>query len=172
MAVREKPYPRRQLGATIVEFGLIAPIVLFLILGILDFGRLFFAYNAMQEITRTIARNAVVNGTSSTDAVINGGLFGLAAIPGIPEITTENIQVRYLRSNLSEITTLPENLQAECITGGNDCIAFVQVQITGAQYVPFVQYMLKPIAGDEVIDVTFDLPASSVTMPAESMGIE
>lgn len=49
-----------QCGAAIVEFAIIAVVFLTLVLGIMDFGRMLFTWNAAAEATRWGARVAVV----------------------------------------------------------------------------------------------------------------
>ena len=51
---------KRQLGAAIVEFAIVAVVFLTLLLGIMDFGRMLFTWNAAAEATRWGARVAVV----------------------------------------------------------------------------------------------------------------
>lgn len=50
----------RQSGATAVEFALVLLIFLTFLLGILDFSRMLFTWNAANEATRAGARYAVV----------------------------------------------------------------------------------------------------------------
>ena len=51
---------RLENGAAIVEFAIIAVVFLTLLLGIMDFGRMLFTWNAAAEATRWGARVAVV----------------------------------------------------------------------------------------------------------------
>ena len=48
-------------GQSLVEFALVLPIFLILILGILDFGRAVAAYNSVSNGARSGARVAIVN---------------------------------------------------------------------------------------------------------------
>ena len=48
------PAPRR--GQTLVEFALIVGVFLFMIMGILDFGRAIFLYNGVSEAARDLSR--------------------------------------------------------------------------------------------------------------------
>lgn len=58
---------RRQVGAAIVEFALVAMIFLTLLIGIMEFGRWLFTLNAASEATRLGARLAVVCSKSDAD---------------------------------------------------------------------------------------------------------
>lgn len=51
---------KKQLGATTVEFALVLLVFLTFLLGILDFSRMLFTWNAANEATRAGARYAVV----------------------------------------------------------------------------------------------------------------
>jgi Flp pilus assembly protein TadG len=57
----------RQRGATAIEFALVIPIFFTFFLGILDFSRLLFTWNAANEASRAGARYAVVCGTTGGD---------------------------------------------------------------------------------------------------------
>jgi Flp pilus assembly protein TadG len=48
-------------GQALVEFALILPILLILLLGVLDFGRAVAAYNSVSNAARSAARVAIVN---------------------------------------------------------------------------------------------------------------
>ena len=51
---------KQQSGATAVEFALVAGLFLTVLLGIMDFGRVLFTWNAVTEATRVGARVSVV----------------------------------------------------------------------------------------------------------------
>lgn len=61
----------KQLGATTVEFALVLLVFLTFLLGIMDFSRMLFTWNAANEATRAGARYAVVcdNTTNSTQVL-------------------------------------------------------------------------------------------------------
>jgi hypothetical protein len=48
-------------GQALVEFALVLPILLILLLGVLDFGRAIAAYNSVSNAARSGARVAIVN---------------------------------------------------------------------------------------------------------------
>lgn len=49
-----------QQGVTLVEFALITPIVVLILLGIFDFGRAIYQYNTLSHLAREGARFAIV----------------------------------------------------------------------------------------------------------------
>lgn len=58
MSPRILPY--RMHGATVVEFALVAALLMTLLFGIIEMGRLMFYWNTATELTRLGARTAVV----------------------------------------------------------------------------------------------------------------
>ena len=50
-------------GQALVEFALILPVLVLLLMGLFDFGRLIVAYNTVSEAARIGARVAIVNQT-------------------------------------------------------------------------------------------------------------
>lgn len=56
---------RRDRGQSLVEFALIIPVIILLLMGLFDFGRLVFYFNSVSESARNGARVAIVNQTSA-----------------------------------------------------------------------------------------------------------
>ena len=157
---------QQQRGAAAVEFALIAILLFTVLFGIIEFGRLFYLYNTVQEVTRHAAREAVVrwvdNSSTSPAKVI--ALFGGPSLPAGAEITANNVDIQYLTANGAVPSPFPasaaDNISA-CLTGPTGCIALVQVSIINASYVPMIG--LFPF-------LALRIPASTVTLPAESLG--
>jgi len=73
---------RRAAGQSLVEFALVFPVLIIMLIAIFDFGRLVFAYNAITNAAREGARVGIINQTESgiQDEVINQGTsLGLVA---------------------------------------------------------------------------------------------
>lgn len=58
-------HAKRDRGQTLVEFALILPIFILLLVGIFDMGRGVFAYNTINNAAREAVRVAIVNQTNS-----------------------------------------------------------------------------------------------------------
>jgi len=60
-------------GQTLVEFALILPIFILVLIGIFDFGRAVYAYNTISNAARQAVRVAIVNQdtTTITDTAVN-----------------------------------------------------------------------------------------------------
>lgn len=156
---------RQQRGAAAVEFAIVAMLLFVLLFAILEFGRLFYVLNSVQEVTRRAAREAVVRWTNEEDYIKQLALFGSAnGLPAGAEITKDNITIDYLNASGSLSSPRPataaDNI-AECLSGSARCIAYVRVSVTGATYAPMVSLFSN---------FRIPIPTSSVIMPAESMG--
>ena len=155
-----------QRGAAAVEFAIIAMLLFTVLFGIIEFGRLFYVINTVQEVTRHAAREAVVLwvDNSNTSQAKRIALFSRASLPAGAEIRAANIDIQYLTASGGTPSPFPssaaDNISA-CLTGPAGCIALVQVSIINASYVPMVG--LFPF-------LRLRIPASTVTMPAESLG--
>jgi energy-converting hydrogenase Eha subunit E len=174
-----KPTVSIERGAAIVEFALVTLIFIVFVLGIMEFGRMFYVLNTVQEVTRRAARAAVVeNFNSEVDAVrryavLRAGSTGTVHLPAAPEISSTSIQINYLNGTLAQASPLPldpaDNLSAcNDVTRTSSCIRFVETCVatngdcTGTlTYAPMVS--LFPF-------LAISIPVSSVVMPAESLG--
>jgi len=76
----------RQTGATAVEFALVLMLFLTFLLGILDFARMLWTWNAAAEATRWGARAAVVCDRGAPVVLSNMQKF-------LPQLTAANISV-------------------------------------------------------------------------------
>ena len=78
-------------GQAMVEFALVLPILLMLVIGIFEFGRAWNAYQVITDAAREGARNMVVAGVPATEAsvnqVVNTALFA-AALDSTRDVTT------------------------------------------------------------------------------------
>lgn len=73
----------KQLGATTVEFALVLLIFLTFLLGLMDFSRMLFTWNAANEATRAGARYAVVCDDTANSAQVLARMKAL-----LPQIQT------------------------------------------------------------------------------------
>lgn len=79
---------KHQKGTTAVEFAIVVALFLTVLLGILDFGRILFTWNAVGEATRWGARQAVVCGQGSTSVL--GKMHTI-----LPTLTSANVSVQW-----------------------------------------------------------------------------
>lgn len=88
---------KRQSGATAVEFALVLLIFLTFLLGILDFSRMLFTWNAANEATRSGARYAVVCDDTGNSAQV---LLKMQAL--LPQI--QSIDLAWVPTNCTSAT--------------------------------------------------------------------
>jgi hypothetical protein len=60
---------RSERGSQLIEFGLVLPLLLLVVLGIMDFGLLFQKYEAVTNAAREGARIAALDGYTEADVV-------------------------------------------------------------------------------------------------------
>jgi Flp pilus assembly protein TadG len=136
---------KNQSGATAVEFALVLMIFLTFLLGILDFARMLWTWNAATEATRWGARVAVVCNINSPAVLANMRNF-------VPQLTAANVQVDWYDKTGSISTTCDHN---SC--GG------VNVQITGLDY-----QWISPVGFG--VHAAIRMPSFSTYLPREVMG--
>ncbi|WP_175693706.1 TadE/TadG family type IV pilus assembly protein [Burkholderia ambifaria] len=90
MNPRPSPLSRRraQRGSTIVEFALIASILIMLLIGIFEFGRVMFYWNTASEAIRLGARTAIV-----CDVNAAGVVKRVRSL--LPILASSNVSVTY-----------------------------------------------------------------------------
>lgn len=165
-----------QQGAAAVEFALIASFFLFLLLGIVEFGRFLYLYNSVQEVTRCAARQAVVQWTNQVAGIQRACIFregstGDVSLPAAPEVTNTNVRIRFINASLADASPLPisaEDNIAACIdaTRVNSCIRYVEASIQDSSGNP-ISY--QPMIGLFQY-MGIDIPSSITRMPVESLG--
>jgi Flp pilus assembly protein TadG len=84
---------RHQKGATAVEFAFVALILITLVIGIMELGRIMFTWNAANEATRDGARAAVVCTVDTSKALVTARMQRF-----LPQLTSSEVVVEYLPS--------------------------------------------------------------------------
>ena len=138
---------RFQNGTTTVEFAIVGAVVLTILFAVIEFGRIVFTLNMLDEGARRAARVAAVCNVGNA-AVANAATF--VSLPGL---STTNVVTEYLSENGTPLGNP---------TGGNySLIRYVRVRIVGYSF---------PIA-IPFIAATFTPPEISSTLPRESLGV-
>lgn len=179
-----------QRGAAAVEFALVAIPFFLLMFGAMEFGRLMYLWNTVQEVTRNAARRAVVTDFTNTTAIASikqSAVFRVTAgsLPGASEISDARVNIRYLNATGSLSSPMPlspgDNIAA-CLdsTRAAECISFVEVCVSTGNtceagelisFVPMVSLFSQ--SGPYSTDLTgLKIPLSTVRMPAESLGFQ
>ena len=135
----------RQTGATIVEFSLVLMLFLTLFLGILDFARMLWTWNAANEATRWGARVSVVCDRGAAAVLASMQKF-------VPQLAAANVQIDWYDAS--------GNISATC--DSTNC-AGVNVLITGLNY-----QWLSPLGF--ATQAAIPMPGFSTYLPREVMG--
>lgn len=167
-----------QRGAAAVEFALIAIAFFTIFFSIIEFGRFFYLYNTVQEVTRCAARHAVVRWTDQVDGIQRACVFqpgsaGEVRLLGAPEVTNVKVSIRFINASGGTANPMPgspgDNIVACLDPAANSCIRFVEASVqdcSGQSCVP-VQYL--PMTGLFTF-MAINIPNSTVRMPVESLG--
>lgn len=136
----------RQTGGTAVEFALVLLVFLTFFLGIVDFARMLWTWNAANEATRWGARVAVVCDKGAAAVLADMQKF-------LPQLTASNVLVDWYDAAGAISTTCDHT----------NC-AGVSVRITNLNY-----QWISPIAGVAVLP-SIAMPGFSTYLPREIMG--
>jgi Flp pilus assembly protein TadG len=131
-------------GSTLVEFALGVTVFATAMFGVLEFGRVLWAHNALSDAARRGARYATLHASADISQVKNVVVYGNAGGTGNPMLSglsTANVNVAYSGFGLNEGT--------------------VTVSITDYQF-----QLVIPIVG-----TTITMPSYSTTLTAESAGL-
>lgn len=139
-----------QRGTAMVEFAIVAPLLLFLILATFEFGRMISQYNTLTKAVRDGARYA-----ASTAA---GGTTGVVNITSSIQSTVRNLVVTGT-ANGSGGPLLPGTAPAVSVTDGGN--GYVSVSASYA-YQPLIGASLPTFGLGARIPLTITLNAQTI----------
>lgn len=129
----------RSRGQGLVEFAIVLPVIMLVIMGLLDLGRAIYTYNTLAQASRQAARVAIVDQTSDviTDqAIDSAATLGLAA---------SNVDVCFKTEDTSatDCSTSDDDCpQADRVIG---CLAVVKTHVSYAPFTPVVALLFSTI---------------------------
>jgi hypothetical protein len=141
----------RQKGVTTVEASIVAMLALIILFGVLEIGRVFFVWNALEEATRRGARVAAVCQLNDP-AIGQIASFTASGRPIVNGLSPANIELSYLDMNGN---LLPDPAASFGL------INFVRVRI-----VNYTHQFLIPL-----FVTSFTAPPFTAVLPAESLGV-
>jgi len=144
---------RNQLGMSTVEFAIVGSTFFLILFAVVEFGRLMFVLNTLDEVTRRGARLAAVCpiDNASQSFVQDQARFNGNHLNGL---TAEMVDLAYLTADGS-----PADLSD--ITAAIPSIRYVRASINNYQH-----QLLVPI-----LNLTVPAPDFSTTIPSESLGV-
>lgn len=117
-------------GQSLVEFALIFPIFILVLVGLFDLGRAVFAYNTISNASRESVRVAIVN---QTTAAVQGEALKQAVSLGL---VPADVTISYID---------PDDPTAFCAAPyGIGCVASVTVQYDYSAATPVISQIIGP----------------------------
>lgn len=138
----------RQRGIYAVEFSVAALVFFVVLFMVIEFSRLLYSWNVMEEVTRRAARLTAVCPVTEPEHIRQRALLPGSALPDFSEA---NVLIEYLTGTGGQIS--------DPVAGFGE-IYFVRASITNYTYEAFFP-----------LNVLFDVPTFEITLPAESLGI-
>ena len=148
---------RDRRGQALVEFGLIFPILVLLMVAAIDIGRGVFAYNSVTNAAREGARLAIVNQDTT--------LITQRAIKEthIAETASPNVRITFWKLTS---TPNPNSLTGDC-AAGYGCQALVRYETNFKPITPIISRILFPngvtLVATSVESVEFTCPNATTT---------
>jgi hypothetical protein len=126
----------RTRGQALVEFALVLPILILILMGLFDFGRAVFAYNSLSNSARDGARVAIVDQTMVAGVPAGAQAAADQAIGlGLDATDPASVEVVYLLPDLS----------GPCPTRALGCVARVTVHHEFTAITPIIGSVIGPI---------------------------
>lgn len=126
---------KRTVGQALVEFALVIPLFLLLLMAVFDLGRAVFAYNSVTNAAREGARLAIVN---QTPALIQQRVIAQTAVA---ETASPNVTVEFRKTTPN--ADYATNPVCNAYNGAApkmalDCVAIVRFQTTFQPITPLI----------------------------------
>lgn len=159
-AVRAGRPHRRGAGQTLVEFAMVLPIAVLIVLGLFDLGRAVFTYNTLAQAARQAARVAIVNQDMSDVAD--------QAISSAPSLglTASNVDVCFKDSGTSQpdcSSSTDDCPQGDRVIG---CLALVRTHVSYQPMTPIVSIFWSsiPLSSTSVLPIEYVCPDDGATV--------
>jgi Flp pilus assembly protein TadG len=144
-------------GQGLVEFALVFPIFILLVVAAIDVGKGVFAYNSITNSAREGARFAIVN--QDVASIVQRTI----AQTSIAETAASDVTVTFKKST----PNADPSLNANCNPVGFGCVAIVRFQSTYTPMTPIIRNILFPtgvtFVATSVEVVEFTCPNTTTT---------
>ena len=137
VALRHRGQPHRSRGQGLVEFALVLPIFVLILVALFDLGRAVFAYNTLTNAAREGARHAIVNQDIPT--IVERAKGQTAII----ELDDPSVSVAFYQMQQNG----DPDLDNECDLVAVGCLAVVEFEAT---YRPMTPIIANVIFGEGV----------------------
>lgn len=147
MTTRQAPTVDERRGQALVEFALILPIFVLLLVGILDFGRGVFAFNTLNNAAREGARVAIVDQTAAHIKDMAASRTGFLDVP------TTNVTVDFRDPDAVDTPNSCDGAPGQNAIVG--CLAVVRITYDYIAATPILSQMIGtiPLVGESMFRV-------------------
>ncbi len=146
--------PRRR-GQALVEFALVIPIFLLLLVALFDLGRAVFAYNTLTNAAREGVRLAIVN--QDTASIIARAKTQTAIV----ELNDPSVDIDFYQVNSNG------SLGSACSPAAVGCVAIVNFEATYRPITPLISNILFKngitLTATSVLSVEYSCPNATFT---------
>jgi Flp pilus assembly protein TadG len=150
---------KRTRGQGLVEFAIVLPVIVLVVMGLMDLGRGIYTYNTLSQSSRQAARTAIVNQVTTTikaQAIASGATLGL---------TTSDVDVCFKTENTTkkDCSTTTDNCpQTSRVIG---CLAIVKTHVSYAPFTPVVALLFSTInlSSTSVEPIEYVCPTGTAT---------
>ncbi len=138
---------RHQSGTTTVEFAIVGAVTLTLIFVVIEFSRILFSLNVLNEGVRRATRVAAVC------AVGDAAIADAAVFVNLPRLTTANVVTEYLDDNGAPL--------GDPAAADYSAIKYVRVRIANYGFPVALPFIATWFAAPQIVS----------TLPRESLGV-
>lgn len=138
---------RHQSGTTTVEFAIVGAVALTLIFVVIEFSRILFSLNVLNEGVRRATRVAAVC------AVGDAAIADAAVFVNLPRLTTANVVTEYLDDNGAPL--------GDPAAADYSAIKYVRVRIANYGFPVALPFIATWFAAPQIVS----------TLPRESLGV-
>ncbi len=150
---------RRGRGQTLVEFAMVLPVVLAIMLALFDLGRAVYSTNTLAQAARSGTRMAMVN---QNVANVRSAAIGAAATLGL---NTSNVDVCFKTSTSSQTgcSSSTDNCPQSTRTIG--CLAIVRAHISYAPMTPVISVLWPTLSlsSTSITSIEYVCPEGTAT---------
>lgn len=165
MRFRVRPSASSRRGQSLVEFALVFPIAILVLMAVFDVGRAVFAYNGLTNAAREGARMAAVN---QDPAKIKQRVQAMTFGTGVTNLASANF-VRFHRDG-PNLTTPTSNPVCPSGTMAIGCVAIVLAESDWRAITPVIGQIIGPITfrAESQVPVEFVCPNPNIPAYASS----
>jgi len=166
---------RRNRAQSLLEFALVIPLFLLLVLALIDFGRLLFSYASLANGTRELSRSMTITGNSAVTAmaafnnltIVGGTISPATSITLQPSggsgtgsgsiscsaTTSPLCTLKVTTTSTTTVTTTTTNVTLASYSGGSGTATYSET--TSSPQLPAPTYQFNPTSAGDFVMLTW-----------------